>query len=102
MGENLNSGKVTKSRLNMSQQFNLQFKVIEFKWLIGPFPFPKFKFDLIASLTYLIPSSQDFFSVFPQAKKFEIADDKVQPVPCVLLVAILLLFIMNIVLFDPF
>ena len=64
----------------------------EFKWLTGPFPFPKFKLDLIASLTYLIPSSQDFFNGFPHDKNEVIALDKVQPVPCVFLVAIFLVW----------
>ena len=48
--------------------------------------------------TYLVASSQDFFRVFPHAKNVEIADDNVQPVPCVLLVVILLFFI-NIISF---
>ena len=43
--------------------------------------------------TYLVASSQDFFKVFPHAKNVEIADDSVHPVPCVLLVVILLFFI---------
>ena len=40
--------------------------------------------------TYLVASSQDFFKVFPHAKNVEIADERVHPVPCVLLVVILL------------
>jgi hypothetical protein len=32
-------------------------------------------------LTYLIPSSQDFFIGFPHDRKVVIALDKVQPVP---------------------
>ena len=43
-------------------------------------------FDPIASLTYLIPSSQDLFKSFPHDKKVAIALDKVQPVPWVFLV----------------
>ena len=31
------------------------FKVIEFKWLIGPLPCPKFKFDLIDSSGVILP-----------------------------------------------
>ena len=53
----------------------------EFKWLTGPFPFPKFRFDLIASLTYLIPNSQDLIKSFPHDKYVAIAEDNVQPVP---------------------
>ena len=48
---------------------------------MGPFPFPRFKFDLIASLTYLIDCSQDLIKSFPQDKLAAIAYDKVQPVP---------------------
>ena len=43
--------------------------------------FPKLMFDLIASLTYLIPSSQDLIKSFPHDKYVAIAEDKVQPVP---------------------
>ena len=39
----------------------------------------------MASLTYLIPSSQDLIKSFPHDKLVAIADDKVHPVPCVLL-----------------
>ena len=42
-------------------------------------------------LTYLIPSSQDFFIVFPHDKNVVIALDKVQPVPWVFFVLYLLL-----------
>ena len=42
-------------------------------------------------LTYLIPSSQDFFIGFPHDKNVVIALDKVQPVPWVFLVLYLLL-----------
>ena len=40
-------------------------------------------FDFIASLTYLIPSSQDLFKSFPHDKYVAIAEDNVQPVPWV-------------------
>jgi hypothetical protein len=49
---------------------------------------PILRLDPIASLTYLIPSSQDLFNSFPHDKKVAIALDKVQPVPCVFLVFI--------------
>ena len=39
-------------------------------------------------LTYLIPSSQDFFIGFPHDKNVVIALDKVQPVPWVFLYCI--------------
>ena len=41
-------------------------------------------------VTYLIPSSQDFFKVFPHEKNVVMALDKVHPVPCVFLVVIFL------------
>ena len=70
--------------MNLQQRrfslFKFLLKVIEFKWLIGPFPFPKFKFDFIASLTYLIPSSQDLIKSFYD-KYAAIAEDNVHPVP---------------------
>mgnify|MGYP003309972054 CR=1 FL=1 len=44
----------------------------------------------MALLTYLIPSSQDFFNGFPHEKNVVIALDKVQPVPWVFLVVIFL------------
>ena len=46
--------------------------------------------------TYLVASSQDFFKVFPHEKNVEIAEERVQPVPCVFLVVIFLFFIMKI------
>ena len=48
--------------------------------------------------TYLVASSQDLIKLFPHEKNVEIADDKVHPVPCVLLVAILL-FLMILISF---
>ena len=45
----------------------------------------------MAKLTYLIPSSQDFFIGFPHDKKVVIALDRVQPVPWVFIVLYLLL-----------
>ena len=44
----------------------------------------------MALFIYLIPSSQDLFKGFPHEKNVVIALDKVQPVPCVFLVVILL------------
>ena len=40
----------------------------------------------MAKLTYLIPSSQDFFSGFPHDKNVATALDKVHPVPWVFFV----------------
>ena len=56
----------------------------------------KLRLDLIELFTYLVASSQDFFRVFPHEKNVEIADERVHPVPCVLLVVILLFFISKI------
>ena len=41
------------------------------------FSFSKLRFDLIASLTYLIPCSQDLIKSFPHDKFVAIADDNV-------------------------
>ena len=56
--------------------------------MIGPFPFPRLVLVLIASLTYLIPSSQDLIKSFPHDKYVAIAEDNVHPVPWVFLVFI--------------
>ena len=53
-----------------------------------------FKFVLIASLTYLIPSSQDLIKSFPHDKYVVIAEDKVQPNHMYFLSYILLLNIL--------
>ena len=52
----LPSGIVRKNKISIIKLF---------KWLIGPFPFPKFGLVLMALFTYLRPNSQDFFRVFP-------------------------------------
>ena len=41
----------------------------------------KDQIDLIDSLTYLIPSSQDLIRSFPHERYVAIAEDNVQPVP---------------------
>ena len=51
-------------------------------------------------LTYLMPSSQDFFIGFPHDKNVVIALDKVQPVPCLFFVFYLLLLIILISDFE--
>ena len=51
--------------------------------LLDHFLFHRLVLVLIASLTYLIPNSQDLIKSFPHDIYVVIAEDKVQPVPCV-------------------